>query len=453
MSKTDKKVNSYKNGKLGSKAISVVIFIIMVTIIVDTSIVRISAFTGGLGPAESTIVLFSGMAVVFGMGQHFIMKYLKTSKQDQVAYDILRVRIHKVVSITLYALIAIFVALILQMVFTSSYNALFLHVIVCLNYFLGIALLGFLSHRFLSWFKTNHNLVVLTYGLAIMGIAVNAIFTVLYVNKGLISAERSSLMIYPDMILVANYTSVYDAVNSAYFITSVLSFILTWIATVLLLRSYYSRFGRGKYWILVSVPMVYFLSQFQPIFLDILAPARLSNPILFGIFYTLFFSATIPAGGLLFGMAFWSAARNMSSVAVKEYMLISAYGIILLFCSNQASGLVLVPYPPFGLATISFFGLSSYLIYVGIYSSAMSVAQDSELRKSIRGVAINEPRLLDSIGSAEMEQQILKKAIAIGKLNQNKMTEETGIQSSLTEEDMKQYLEQVMKEVTKKKQE
>jgi hypothetical protein len=176
---------------------------------------------------------------------------------------------------------------------------------------------------------------------------------------------------------------------------------------------------------------------------------RISQPILFGVVYTLFFDATIPVGGALFGIAFWSVARNIGRNAVKRYMMISAYGMMLLFSSNQATGLALVPYPPFGLATVSFFGLSSFLIVIGIYSSAISVAEDSQLRKSIRRYAMEESRLLDSIGMAQMEREIEKRVVVLAKRNQDKMTEETGIQSYLSEDDVKQYLEQVLQEVRK----
>lgn len=189
------------------------------------------------------------------------------------------------------------------------------------------------------------------------------------------------------------------------------------------------------------------LSQFQPLFLNILAPFRLSDPILFGIIYTLIFSAAKPVGGVLFGLAFWTIARSLSRSAVKDYMLISAYDMILLFTSNQPIGLLLVPYPPFGLATISFMGLASYLIFVGIYSAAVSVSEDTKLRQSIRKIAIKESKLLDSIGSAEMEQRV----IASTKAAQNRMTHESGIETSLTEEDMKQYLEITLKEIKRKK--
>lgn len=165
----------------------------------------------------------------------------------------------------------------------------------------------------------------------------------------------------------------------------------------------------------------------------------------------MFFDATIIVGGALFGIAFWSVARNMGRNAVKRYMMISAYGMMLLFSSNQATGLVLVPYPPFGLATVSFFRLSSFLVFIGIYSSAISVSEDSELRKSIRRYAIEESGLLDSIGMAQMESEIEKNVLSLTKRNQDKMTEETGVQSSLSEDDVKQYLEQVLQEVRKQK--
>jgi Tfp pilus assembly PilM family ATPase len=55
--------------------------------------------------------------------------------------------------------------------------------------------------------------------------------------------------------------------------------------------------------------------------------------------------------------------------------------------------------------------------------------------------------LLDSIGTAKMQREIENRVISLTKQKQDRMTEETGIQSSLSEEDMKQYLQQVIKEV------
>jgi len=50
-----------------------------------------------------------------------------------------------------------------------------------------------------------------------------------------------------------------------------------------------------------------------------------------------------------------------------------------------------------------------------------------------------------------MEQEIQRRVLTLTKQNQDRMAEETGIQSSLTEDDIKQYLEQVIKEVKQPK--
>jgi hypothetical protein len=42
----------------------------------------------------------------------------------------------------------------------------------------------------------------------------------------------------------------------------------------------------------------------------------------------------------MFGIAFWSVARGIHQGQVREYMIISAYGLVLLFTSNQ--GIILV---------------------------------------------------------------------------------------------------------------
>jgi DNA-binding protein Fis len=206
------------------------------------------------------------------------------------------------------------------------------------------------------------------------------------------------------------------------------------------------------YHLLVSLPLVYFLSQFVSYSLNLFASLLTSDPIFYGTLLSVLFTVSKAAGGILFGVAFWTMARSLrQGSAVRDYMIVSAFGFALLFVSNQAILLSNAFYPPFGHATVSFMGLSCYLILVGIYSSAISVSEDSILRQSIRSIAIKESRLLDSIGMAEMEQQIQKKVIEFTKRNQERMAEESGIQSSLTEDDIKQYLEQVIKEVKKPK--
>jgi hypothetical protein len=50
-----------------------------------------------------------------------------------------------------------------------------------------------------------------------------------------------------------------------------------------------------------------------------------------------------------------------------------------------------------------------------------------------------------------MEQEIQKRVLAVTRKTQKALTEETGIQSSLNDDDMKLHLQQVIEEVKKSK--
>jgi hypothetical protein len=50
-----------------------------------------------------------------------------------------------------------------------------------------------------------------------------------------------------------------------------------------------------------------------------------------------------------------------------------------------------------------------------------------------------------------MEHEIERRVLTIAKRNQEKMAQDTGIQSSFSEDDMKEYLVQVLQEVGKQK--
>jgi hypothetical protein len=155
------------------------------------------------------------------------------------------------------------------------------------------------------------------------------------------------------------------------------------------------------------------------------------------------------AGGILFGVAFWTVAKTIHKTStVRAYMIISAYGMILFFITGQAI-ITQTPYPAFGAATVCFVGLSSYMMLVGIYSSAISVSQDATLRRSIQRSVEKQSELLHGIGTAQMEQEIQKTVLKIANKQADSMKEETGIEASSSEEDMKEYLLEVIKEVEK----
>ena len=90
--------------------------------------------------------------------------------------------------------------------------------------------------------------------------------------------------------------------------------------------------------------------------------------------------------------------------------------------------------------------LADYLILLGIYSSAISVANDTRLRRSIKKSLSTRTNLLDNIGDAEMKQQFESMIIRQTRALSAKIEHDTGIDSSLDETEIKHYIEIAMEE-------
>jgi hypothetical protein len=420
----------------------VVLAVVVVSLIVDTSIVRVYRFITPPLSLEWDIAAFTTITIIYAVFQYLLLRQVKTQARASKLFALNL--IHKIIFLIQYTLTALLIFVILQMVLSSAYNSIIVVVAIAISYTLAIIMTGLLTLRFYFWFKSSRNIVILAYCIAAASLSINAAFTFVYVTDGLLSM---SPVILPHIGHFSAYSPYSTLLNSGYVLSSIVAFIVTWIATIMLLHHHSRKLGAAKYWILVTIPLVYFLSQFQPLFLDLLFDYRLSNPIVFNVLYTVIFSLSKPVGGILFGIAFWYMARSMRYTGLSNYLMIAGYGVLLFFTSNQATVLINLPYPPFGMATISFVGLSSYLLFIGIYASAVSVAEDSNLRKSIRKLAERESKLLDSIGTAQMEQEIQKRVITLSKETERTMIEQTGVGSSLSEEDAKEYLHEVLAEL------
>jgi hypothetical protein len=424
--------------------------IVIASILIDTSIVKTSVYTGGLHGSTADILLFTVISLIYAMAQYLIVRVTIFRERFKIRTMII---VHKSVIILQYILIAILLITIIQMILTSSYNSIILKIVTWINYSMSIVFLGLLAKKFISWYSTRRSLILIAYAVAMILLCTDSIMSIIDISYGLSKEGQPALISVTKsgvaLIIAPSYIS--SIVNSAYFIISLLAFISTWFATVLLLKHYSNKIGKVKYWVLVSIPLAYFLTQFQTILLYLFTPIRLTDPILFGITYTLVFSASKPIGGILFGISFWLVSRGLRHRQVKEYMIISGYGLLLLFTANQHQVLQQNPYPPFGLPTICYVGLASYLILIGVYSSALSVAEDKKLRQIIRTSVLKEVSLLDSMGTAVMEDRIRQKVAKIAKEQELVLKQQTGIESSLDNTEIRQYVDAVLLEVKSSK--
>jgi hypothetical protein len=402
------------NDKSGRVLLIIMCVVVAVTI-VDTSIVKLSALVNWQFVHDwKNLILFVAMSSVYAVSQYFVLEFIKRRGEKELGYTRGRMRVsaatfRKIVSIIQYVITAILIFVILQLVFYSKYSPAAVTGITTMSYTTASVMIGLLAYLFFMWFNQN---------------------------------RRS----------VGGLTQITRILNSLYIDTAILGFILMWSATAILLRSYSQKLGKAKYWFLVSIPLVFFISQFLTLFSNQVASTLSLYPALF----TLLFVFSKPLGGILFGAAFYSIGRRSGGGAspsgnfVRDYMTLAAYGVVLFFVSSQNT--VAQPtYPPFGVIAASFVGLSAYMMFLGLYSSAISVSQDVKLRQSIRRSAIEEVKFLKNIGTAQMEQELQKRVLTIAKNSSENMTQETGVQPSLSENDMKQYLDEVLQEIKVRK--
>jgi hypothetical protein len=399
----------------------------------------------------SAIILIVGLILLLSV----IKKQSKHLRTTNSAFN----KLYKLTIVVQFLIIAAFLFMVIQMISTSQYFVPLLIITLVVSSIPFYISLGLLAQRFFSWYRhSKQNIIVFLYGLAIAFMLIGNAMLDTGVEGVLLNAplmKKSSVIRFQDDLSINNSSHLMTAISDNFLnlgaVLLIIMYLFLWIASAILLYRYSRRLGKSTaYWMVIFLPPVFFLIGLFHTLLGIPNAKFTFNEqdtILFRILATL---ATI-AGGLLFGVSFLALARSMREIrqnVVADYLDIAGYGIVLLPLPLIAN-ILFIPYPPFGSATCSSLALASYVFYVGLYSSAISISEDAELRKSIRRTAVNELKLLDSIGTAQMSARLEDKVAKLVKEYSDKIISEAGVQPNLSEEEAKQYLDEVIKELDK----
>jgi hypothetical protein len=395
------------------------------TILNQNEEVRIHLTNYGL-----SIISFIVLAVLGIACQYYILEFVKY-KSRNISNRVLYIS-REITTLLHFLLMADFVVIIVGLIIFNQYPTLGLAVVTAATYGLNIALMTAFAKIFFSWYKSNRNsVVVLLYGLSF---AVVVITSSIFLTGNMYrftekpaeisdNSEQHSIKSEPGSLLYM--------FNKIYHYSDIASFVLKWIATAFLLYHYSQKMGRTTYWVLISLPLIYFLGTYMDDF-HIYEPHTDSEEFYWNLYVT--YNST--AGGVLFYIGFVVAAKHFrDNLTIKDYLIICGFGFLLFFSAGQTT-LAFTPYPPFGFATMSFYGLSTYLILLGLYASAISVSEDIELRKSIKKSTLREALFLDSMGTAHMEKELMKRMVLKAREEQKERTQESGVVASLGEEDI-----------------
>lgn len=430
----------------------VVFLILIIVLIVDIGISNIADIVSKSVANSLGVALFTCIAVVYIFGMYFLLGMVRTKNKESNFKRGHILRLEKIVCIIQSILIGIMIFVLLEIIFTSHYHTNLLTIATTLSYGLNTTLATILAIQLFLWFKSNRNLAVLLFGLAAAAVAVNSADIIIFFDDVLL---QKSPVIYPqsEVIFQVGFNPG-TAMSEVSFVQSnslIAYFILTWGGSILLLRNYIKKIGKVKFWLLVPLPLVYFLSNYITLYqtLNPTSPvtsaisSNLTLPVLLGTY-------SVVVSGVLFGIGFRSITRTLKQGSkVRDYMIIAAYGYILFYTAAGATVLQ-AGYPPFGLANVSSVGLGTFMIMVGLYYSALSIAQDTKLRQTIRQSALRETRLLDSIGTAQVLHEVEDRVLTVTKENMARISQEE-VETSLSDDDVKSYIEKVLVEVAKDK--
>lgn len=418
--------------------IYIVVYTVLALIVIDTSLNQNSELRSHLETSGFSVPLFVCMGIVAIGGQLYILQFVR-QKSNQIRKKAAYLRIsYNIVFLIQYLVVSIFVFVLFQLITTQQYSPISLTIVTTVTYGLTIGLMGIFTIIFFSWYKSNRNsVVILIYGLSFAAVVIaSAIFLTGSLNR---LAEKPAY-ISTDVAPMAKSKpgSLGYELAKMYHYADIVSFLLKWVATALLLYHYSQKMGKIKYWMLISLPLVYFAGTY-------LDDYHLYEPHteMGELYWDLYTSLNSTAGGILFYVGFVVAARHFhGNMAVRDYLVMCGFGFLLFFSAGQST-LTNTLYPPFGLATMSLYGLSTYMILLALYSCAISVSEDIELRKSIKKSTLRESRFLDSMGTAHMERDLTRRIVLKAREEQKERIQKSaGIKSSLTDEDIINIIEE-----------
>ncbi len=396
---------------------------------------------------ELGIILFIAVVIVSFLVQYITLRMAKakintTVRKDALTSLLLNAAIAlMIVSLTLVTL------LIAQIAIQSEYYIPILFAVMAIGYGSTAAIMGILTYRLIHWFKLRKSLVLLIYGMAAGAFTANALASgilfeialsekpqIFSINSDTVFNWRCEPGSFKCLIITTQSYTMY-----AYFL-------LMWSGSVILLSSKIKRIGRIKFWTLVIVPLAAFyfayVSAYNEIYqIGTAIGANGTNLIMMTLIIALGTSC-----GVLYAVGFRSVGKLVKGSTVSEYMLVTAYGIIFYFiCANSTVGAA--GYPPFGTVSVAFVPVAAILIYFGLFSSAVSVAHDTSLRREVKSSIIKKTQLLDSIGTAQMQKEIERNVAEIIRNKSHIFVDETGVDPSLSEDEIQDLVRDVMAEM------
>jgi len=410
------------------------------------------------------LILFITMSItVFFAGLYALRHYMVALRKVLEAPSFFN-RLYKATPIFLYALLVIFGAIIVEMVLFSQYST-YLLILLLLISAVAILFFGFRTYKFLSWYNSSankrHNIMILAFAISAMLLCISTTVAITLDIKQLVVSRPPSI----DANYPASNSMAHRQLTSIQLIIHLYGFLVPQVTAIAIaetvavaffLRYFKDQIGRATFWTLIILPPVLFLTGvFGPQFLKSTGSEFVYMESQFLIFRVIGTAGWVVADFVI-AYAYILVAKTLgreiasSRNKIINYLIIAAFATILISPTTN-NWITNNSYPPFGAIQRAFLVLASFLFSIGIYSVALSVAQDSELRQLARKY-VKEYSLLDTLGNAQENAEIMRKLVTLIHQHADAMEKETGVESSMLDDnEARQYIDLVIMETRGKK--
>lgn len=435
---------------------------------------------------------FSG-AIIFGLtivagaiGSFIILKYVSQASADIRTRSLLFDRMFKVVTATMFVLIATFVAMFLGFYYYNVSVKYLAYFVFSLSTIVSVGIMIIIGFKFFSWYKVSRDRDKDTHRLLLIcGLAAASLAAAMAFDAGskmllvrVVEEESSPGAAPQDMFIYKNdekyqgdvqykvvkpdTTTVYVVPSSLKIIYSYLngwipitvSFVFTWAITTMLLRQYYQqrvsqqRVGKMPVTLLIllTIPLVlYMIGRYTELYTLFTGIVWRWDDFENAYLFRSIFRVGLIAGSVMFGVAFLVVARKIEAGKIRDYFTIAAIGAMMMSITLAPSALQ----QTFGVAGRALMLLASFMLCAGFYLSAVHMAQDARLRRLIKASAGS--KVFGAMAAAQLGQETEKRVLDVIEKEREIIKEQTGIQTLLEQKDVKTYLDSVLLEIQGKK--
>ena len=432
-----------------SKKILIFFLCISIFLIIDTSLGIIPDFITKFIVSLTGISLFIFINLVTILGiiwlQNFVTKDNTNiiSKSKYLSNFLL---LSKVINGILVVNLGI---VIISILIFSKYFTINLLITNNIMTIIGSIFLIILALKFIKWYISDRtSIILLIYGSSFIIFAISFFFG--YFSENLYLLDKP-LVITPSMEVIYPLSDddPFEFFYDMYTHLIAISLFLFLVGSYILLNNYLENVYRPRLIFTLVISFILYIS----VNLDSYG-IEIPNADQSLIYLYLIQNLGTVAGGAMIGYSFWKVGKRLGNTnPIRKYLIMTAFGLILIFIITQGT-LIMTPFPPFGLPSLSFVIISIYLFNFGLYATAVSLSQDVKLRQTIKLKTKRNINLLSSIGKAQMTSE-LRRAVnevkPIVEKEEKELEEKSGIETSFSEENIQDYMKQVLEEMGKSK--